>query len=113
MLITLGQLPHRPRLRRTAGTPIRAAMSGTVTFTGLGGSYGNLTKIDHGNGVRTWYAHQSAINVEAAETVTAGEIIGRLGSTGNTTGPHLHLEVRAQGVPVDPEQWLNARGVAS
>jgi murein DD-endopeptidase MepM/ murein hydrolase activator NlpD len=87
-------------------------MSGIVIFTGVGGSYGNLTKIQHGGGVQTWYAHQSDTDVEAGDTVTAGQIIGRVGMTGNTTGPHLHLEVRARGLPVDPERWLNARGVA-
>jgi hypothetical protein len=96
----------------STGTPIRAIMSGTVIWTRWGGAYGNLTKIQHPNGVQSWYAHQSSRKVHMGEVVTAGEIIGRVGSTGNTTGPHLHLEIRVRGTPVDPDRWLSARGVA-
>ena len=91
----------------STGTPIRAIMSGTVIWTTWGGAYGNLTKIQHPNGVQSWYAHQSSRRVQMGDVVTAGEIIGRVGSTGNTTGPHLHLEVHPHGGDaIDPEDWL-------
>lgn len=93
------------------GTPIRAVMNGRVVWTGWGGPYGNLTKIQHAGNLQTWYAHQSAIDVTVGQNVTAGQIIGRIGSTGNATGPHVHLEVRSNGTPVDPQQWLTAHGV--
>ncbi|GAB3919967.1 hypothetical protein GCM10011575_35840 [Microlunatus endophyticus] len=93
------------------GTPIHAVMAGKVVWTGWGGAYGNLTKIQHPDNVQTWYAHQSAIEVKAGDTVTAGQTIGRVGATGNTTGPHVHLEVRTNGTPVDPNKWLTAHGV--
>lgn len=94
------------------GTPIRAVMSGKVIWTGWGGAYGNLTKIQNAGNVQTWYAHQSAIDAKVGQTVRAGQIVGRIGDTGNTTGPHLHLEVRVDGTPVDPGHWLTAQGVA-
>ena len=94
------------------GTPIRAIMSGTVIWTQWGGAYGHLTKIQHPNGVQSWYAHQSSQEVKVGDVVTAGQIIGQIGATGNTTGPHLHLEVRLNGTPTDPDQWLSSRGVA-
>jgi murein DD-endopeptidase MepM/ murein hydrolase activator NlpD len=93
------------------GTPIRAVMNGTVVWTGWGGAYGNLTKIQNAGNLQTWYAHQSAIGVKVGETVSAGQIIGRIGATGNATGPHLHLEVRTNGTPIDPQQWLTVHGV--
>ena len=88
------------------GTAISAAASGTVTFAGYNGSYGNLIKIDHGNGSETWYAHCSAIYVSAGQSVGAGSVIGAVGATGNATGPHLHLEIRIGGSPVNPENYL-------
>ncbi|QDP94810.1 M23 family metallopeptidase [Microlunatus elymi] len=93
------------------GTPIHATLPGTVIWTGWGGAYGNLTKVQNGGGVQTWYAHQSAVDVKVGDTVTAGQLIGQVGATGNTTGPHLHLEARVAGNPVDPDQWLTMRGV--
>jgi len=95
------------------GTPILAAASGTVVSTGVGGAYGNLTKIDVGGGVETWYAHQSVIDVRPGQRVEAGQVIGRVGSTGNSTGPHLHFEVREHGAPVDPRTFLKLQGVAA
>ncbi|QDP95002.1 M23 family metallopeptidase [Microlunatus elymi] len=92
-------------------TPIHATLSGIVVWTGWGGAYGNLTKVQDAGGVQTWYAHQSAITVKEGDTVTAGQTIGRVGATGNTTGPHVHLEIRVAGTPVDPDQWLTTRGV--
>lgn len=93
------------------GTPIHAVMSGTVIFAGWGGAYGNLTKIQHPDNVQTWYAHQSAISVRVGEQVKVGQTIGLSGATGNTTGPHVHLEVRTNGTPVDPDKWLTDHGL--
>ncbi|CAA9316562.1 MAG: putative secreted protein [uncultured Friedmanniella sp.] len=94
------------------GVPIRAIMGGRVTWTTWGGAYGNLTKIQHANGVQSWYAHQSSRRVGVGDTVESGQVIGTVGATGNVTGPHLHFEVRLNGAPVDPDRWLSARGVA-
>ncbi len=90
----------------TTGTPISAVAAGTVVAAGPRGGYGNATIIDHGNGLATLYAHQSELFVVAGATVTAGQVIGAVGSTGFSTGPHLHLEVRLSGVPVDPLLYL-------
>ena len=95
-----------------AGAPIRAIMRGQVTWTKWGGAYGNLTKIQHPNGVQSWYAHQLGRRVSVGDTVRAGQVIGSVGATGNTTGEHLHLEVRVKGTPVDPDHWLSGHGVA-
>lgn len=94
------------------GVPIRAIMGGRVTWTTWGGAYGNLTKIEHPGGVQSWYAHQSSRRVRVGDTVKAGQVIGTVGATGNVTGPHLHLEVRVNGTPTDPDRWLSARGSA-
>lgn len=88
------------------GTPIRAAAAGTVVSAGARGGYGNATILDHGNGVATLYAHQSELYVTAGTVVTAGQVIGAVGSTGFSTGPHLHFEVRLSGAPVDPLPYL-------
>lgn len=95
------------------GTSVVAAASGTVVSAGEGGPYGNLVKVAHSNGVETWYAHLSATQVRPGTRVRAGQVIGLVGSTGNTTGPHLHFEVREAGVAVDPQGFLTARGVAA
>ncbi len=87
------------------GTSIRAAAAGTVIFAGWMGGYGNLTIIDHGNGLATAYGHQSAIYVGGG-SVSQGTVIGAVGSTGNSTGPHLHFEVRVNGTAVDPMGYL-------
>ncbi|SDR69626.1 Peptidase family M23 [Friedmanniella luteola] len=97
----------------STGTPVRAIMGGTVVWTKWGGAYGNLTKIQHANGIQSWYAHQVSRTVEVGDVVTAGQVIGRVGATGNVTGPHLHLEVRTKGTPVDPDRWLSAHGVSA
>ena len=89
-----------------SGTPIRAAAAGTVVSAGVRGGYGNATIIDHGGGVATLYAHQSEMFVIAGAAVAAGQVIGAVGSTGFSTGPHLHFEVRLSGVPVDPLAYL-------
>lgn len=88
------------------GTPIKAVQGGTVTCASYNGSYGNLVKIDHGNGIETWYAHTSKMYVSVGQVVKAGEVIAAVGSTGNSTGAHLHLEIRINGVHVNPQNYL-------
>ncbi len=91
------------------GTPIRAALAGTVVFTeseAESGGYGNYTCIDHGGGLSTCYAHQSAFSVNPGESVEQGEIIGYSGCTGYCLGPHVHFEVRINGEVTDPMGYL-------
>ena len=88
------------------GTPIHAAASGTIIYCGWEEGYGNLTVIDHGNTLATAYGHQSSIAVSCGQQVTQGQVIGYVGSTGHSTGPHLHFEVRVNGAPVDPMGYL-------
>ena len=88
------------------GTPIRAAASGRVISASYAGGYGNLVVIDHGNGLATAYAHQSSMAVSSGQQVSQGQVIGYVGSTGFSTGPHLHFEVRVNGSPVDPMGYL-------
>jgi len=92
--------------RAGAGTPILAAGGGTVVYAGPRGGYGNTVVIDHGNSLATLYAHQSAIYVSVGATVAPGQVIGAVGSTGFSTGPHLHFEVRLGGTPVNPLGYL-------
>lgn len=91
------------------GAPIFAAMAGTVSFAGWQGGYGNIVIINHPGGLSTYYAHQSSMAVGAGASVGQGEVIGFIGSTGDSTGPHLHFEVRENGVAKDPMQWLTRR----
>ena len=88
------------------GTPIAAAAAGVVIYAGWEGGYGNLVVIDHGGGLATAYGHQSRIAVALGESVGQGHIIGYVGSTGHSTGPHLHFEVRVDGQAVDPLGYL-------
>ena len=88
------------------GTPILAAGDGTVVFAGEESGYGNYTCIDHGHHVATCYGHQSALLVQVGDQVKRGQVIGLVGTTGYSTGPHLHFEVRLSGSPVDPMPWL-------
>ncbi len=88
------------------GTPISVVANGTVTFAASSGAYGYLVKVDHGNGVETWYAHTSKMYVTPGQKVKAGDVIALVGSTGNSTGPHLHLEIRINGKHVNPQQYL-------
>jgi murein DD-endopeptidase MepM/ murein hydrolase activator NlpD len=88
------------------GTPIHAAAAGRVIYCGWEEGYGNLTVIDHGNGIATAYGHQSSIAVSCGEDVSQGQVIGYVGCTGHCTGPHLHFEVRVNGSPVDPLGYL-------
>lgn len=88
------------------GTTVVAAASGTVTFSGYKGSYGNMLVISHGNGVQTYYAHCSKLYVSSGTQVSQGQKIASVGSTGNSTGPHLHLEIRVNGVAYNPQNYL-------
>lgn len=90
----------------STGTPVLAAASGTVTFSGRKGSYGNLLVITHSNGVQTYYGHCSKLYVSAGTTVTQGQTVAAVGSTGNSTGPHLHFEIRVNGVAYNPQNYL-------
>lgn len=89
------------------GTPIRAAADGIVSSAELTGAYGKLVKIEHGAGLETRYAHTSKILVKVGERVTKGQIIAEVGSTGRSTGPHLHYEIRLNGASLDPRKYLN------
>jgi murein DD-endopeptidase MepM/ murein hydrolase activator NlpD len=101
-----GRMHEGVDLGAAYGTPIAAAAAGTVIYAGWLGGYGNLTVIDHGGGLATAYGHQSSIGVGVGQSVAQGEIIGNVGSTGHSTGPHLHFEVRVNGQAVDPLGYL-------
>ena len=88
------------------GTPIKAAASGTVTFAGWKGSYGNMLVISHGNNVQTYYAHCSKLSASVGTSISQGLVIGAVGSTGNSTGPHLHFEIRVNGIAYNPQNYL-------
>ena len=88
------------------GTSIKAADGGTVTFAGYKGSYGNLVIITHDNGTQTYYAHNSSLLVSAGDKVYQGQVIAKAGSTGRSTGPHCHFEVRVRGTAVNPLNYL-------
>lgn len=88
------------------GTPVAAAANGTVIFAGSQNGYGQIVIIDHGNGLTTRYGHLSGIDVTVGQQIARGEQVGRVGSTGRSTGPHLHYEVRINDEPVDPLQYL-------
>lgn len=93
-------------LGAASGTPIHAADSGTVVESGWRGGYGKMVIIDHGGGLATLYGHCSVLYVSSGQTVGKGQRIAAVGSTGYSTGPHLHFEVRQNGNPVDPRGWL-------
>ena len=95
-------------LRDSLGEAVRATATGTVSIAGADGGYGNLVEIDHGNGLRTRYAHLGSIDVIMGQKVVPGAIVGLVGATGRATGPHLHYEVRIDGEPVDPTRFLKA-----
>jgi hypothetical protein len=97
-------------LAAAVGREVLAASAGQVTYASWDGPYGQKVEITHADGTRSWYAHMSAITVTVRGQVSAGEVIGRLGSTGSSTGPHLHFEIRPpHGTPVDPEPWMAVR----
>ena len=89
-----------------SGTPILAVADGVVTHASPMGTYGNLVIVSHGNGIETYYAHCSKILVSVGQKVSSGQNIALVGSTGNSTGPHLHLEIRINGKPVNPQKYL-------
>ncbi len=95
-------------LIETYGADIRCTGAGRVVHAGPMGGYGIMVEIDHGNGLTTRYAHMSEALVEEGEEVRQGALVGRIGSSGRSTGPHLHYEVRIDGEPVDPERFLRA-----
>lgn len=88
------------------GTKIKAAADGTVTYSGWMGGYGNLVIISHGNGIQTYYGHCSKLYVSEGKEVTAGEVIAAVGSTGYSTGNHLHFEIRKNGAQINPQKYL-------
>ena len=101
-------LPHTGTdIGANNGDPIIAAAGGTVSFAGVNSGYGNCVIINHGDGISTLYAHMSSISVSEGDSVVQGDMIGRVGSTGNSTGPHLHFEIMLGGTPVDPMQFFN------
>ncbi len=102
------RMHHGVDMGAPAGTPIGAFAAGTVVEAGRRGGYGNLVVIDHGNGITSRYAHQSVLDVEVGQAVTAGQVVGRVGSTGASTGPHLHFEIRRDGASIDPAPYLSS-----
>jgi murein DD-endopeptidase MepM/ murein hydrolase activator NlpD len=90
----------------SSGTSIHACRAGKIVIAGWQGGYGNAVVIDHGGGMATLYGHQSRIAVSEGQQVNAGDVIGYVGSTGMSTGPHLHFEVRISGNPVNPASYL-------
>jgi len=94
--------------RGDLGESIHATAAGTVTIASWSGGYGKMVEIDHGKGLATRYGHLSEIDVAVGDTVRIGQVVGKLGSTGRSTGPHLHYETRVDGEAVDPQKFLNA-----
>lgn len=88
------------------GTPVKAAANGVVILSGWVSGYGNTVVIDHGGGISTLYGHNSALTVKVGQEVVQGQVIARAGSTGMSTGPHVHFEVRQEGTPIDPGRFL-------
>jgi murein DD-endopeptidase MepM/ murein hydrolase activator NlpD len=106
----LGRMAYHSGIdfREAHGAPVRATGAGRVASSGSNGGYGLMVEIDHGGGMTTRYAHLSALLVKEGQFIPAGAVIGRLGSTGRSTGPHLHYEVRIDDEPVDPMRFLRA-----
>ena len=94
--------------RAATGDPVRATANGKVVSSGWAGGYGRMVEIDHGNGLSTRYGHLSEINVKVGDPIRIGQVIGEVGSTGRSTGPHLHYETRIDGEAVDPQKFLRA-----
>jgi murein DD-endopeptidase MepM/ murein hydrolase activator NlpD len=95
-------------MQAQSGEPVRATANGTVMVAGWQGGYGNMVEIDHGHGIITRYGHLSSIDVNVGQSVKNGHIVGKVGSTGRSTGPHLHYETRLDGDAVDPQKFLRA-----
>jgi murein DD-endopeptidase MepM/ murein hydrolase activator NlpD len=106
-----GRLHAGVDLALPEGTPIMAMHKGTVVLAGWHGGYGNAVIIDHGNGLQTLYGHNSALMVKVGQEVNAGDVISKLGNTGFSTGPHLHLEIHVNGKQVDPIAFFQSKGV--
>jgi Peptidase family M23 len=94
--------------RAATGDPVRATANGKVVSSGWAGGYGRMVEVDHGNGLSTRYGHLSEINVKVGDSIKIGQVIGAVGSTGRSTGPHLHYETRIDGEAVDPQKFLRA-----
>ncbi len=94
--------------RAASGDPVRVTANGKVVSAGWSGGYGRMVEVDHGNGLSTRYGHLSEIGVKIGEQVKIGQVIGLVGSTGRSTGPHLHYETRIDGEAVDPQKFLRA-----
>jgi peptidoglycan hydrolase-like protein with peptidoglycan-binding domain len=108
-----GRMHHGIDFGASTGTPVGAGGRGTVSFAGWNsGGYGNLVVIDHRLGFQSWYAHLSSVSVGSGQRVSGGTRIGAVGSTGHSTGPHLHFEVRLHGTPIDPSGYLLGRYAA-
>lgn len=90
----------------STGTNIKAAAGGTVIFSGWKGSLGKLVVISHGNGIQTYYGHCSSLSVSSGQTVSAGQVIAKVGSTGRSTGSHLHFEIRVNGSAINPQSYI-------
>lgn len=102
-----GRMHRGIDLGAPTGAPIRASKAGRVIFAGWQGGYGRLVLIDHHDGVVTAYAHLSRFSVGVGANVSQGQVIGAVGTSGNTTGPHLHFETRVNGRAVNPRQYLS------
>jgi murein DD-endopeptidase MepM/ murein hydrolase activator NlpD len=94
--------------RGDIGEPVHATAEGTVSVAGWDGGYGRMIEIDHGNGLATRYGHLSQIDVAVGDRIRIGQVIGLIGSTGRSTGPHLHYETRVNGEAVNPQKFLDA-----
>jgi murein DD-endopeptidase MepM/ murein hydrolase activator NlpD len=101
-----GKMHQGVDIAANMGTRINAVLDGTVIFAGWQEGYGKIIQLSHSGGIQTTYAHCSFIDVTKGETIKQGEKIGEVGSTGNSTGPHLHFEVRKNGEPQDPEKYV-------
>jgi murein DD-endopeptidase MepM/ murein hydrolase activator NlpD len=94
--------------RAASGSLARTTAGGTVISAGYNGGYGNMVEVDHGNGISTRYGHLSRIDVTVGQVVAKGAVLGETGSTGRSTGPHLHYEVRVDGAAVNPMTFIKA-----
>ncbi|HHT74242.1 MAG TPA: peptidoglycan DD-metalloendopeptidase family protein [Firmicutes bacterium] len=101
-----GRMHNGMDIAVNTGTPVKAAADGRVTFAGWNGGYGILVIVDHGNGVETRYAHNSRVNVKVGQQVSRGQVVAYSGNTGNSTGPHVHFEIRYRNNPVNPRLYL-------
>lgn len=108
----VGEFHYGTDLAASCGRNIYAAASGTVLYAGDFGTFGNWVLIDNGNGVQTGYAHNGALLVSAGQTVSGGSVIAQVGSTGASSGCHLHFEVRQGGARIDPVPFMSARGIS-